>query len=162
MLLQEALWSLFLTGWEMGDKIQILHLRNQNPSLQKGMPLRREKNLKGRFAEQTTMTPRKREREPNHISQTCNSVAWLLIQTDELSSIERCESWATLVVSDSLGPCGLQPTILLSPWDSPGKSTAVDCHALLQGIFPTQGLNQHLLCLFLWQVGSLPLAPPMY
>ena len=25
--------------------------------------------------------------------------------------------------------------------DSPGKSTGLDCHALLQGIFPTQGLN---------------------
>ena len=25
--------------------------------------------------------------------------------------------------------------------DSPGKNTAVGCHALLQGIFPTQGLN---------------------
>ena len=24
--------------------------------------------------------------------------------------------------------------------DSPGKNTRVDCHALLQGIFPTQGL----------------------
>ena len=23
----------------------------------------------------------------------------------------------------------------------------MDCHALLQGIFPTQGLNLHLLCL---------------
>ena len=31
---------------------------------------------------------------------------------------------------------------------------------LLQGIFPTQGLNPHLLHLLLWQVGSLPLAPP--
>ena len=29
--------------------------------------------------------------------------------------------------------------------DSPGKYTAVGCHALLQGIFPTQGLNQGLL-----------------
>ena len=29
-----------------------------------------------------------------------------------------------------------------------------------QGIFPTQGLNPHLLCLLHWQVGSLPLAPP--
>ena len=29
--------------------------------------------------------------------------------------------------------------------DSPGKNTGVDCHALLQGIFPTQGLNQSLL-----------------
>ena len=26
--------------------------------------------------------------------------------------------------------------------DSPGKNTGVDCHALLQGIFPTQGSNQ--------------------
>ena len=29
--------------------------------------------------------------------------------------------------------------------DSPGKSTRVGCHALLQGIFPTQGLNPGLL-----------------
>ena len=28
---------------------------------------------------------------------------------------------------------------LLYPWDSPGKNTGVSCHALLQGIFPTQG-----------------------
>jgi len=25
--------------------------------------------------------------------------------------------------------------------DSPGKNNGVGCHALLQGIFPTQGLN---------------------
>ena len=36
----------------------------------------------------------------------------------------------------------------------------VGCHALLQGIFPTQGLNVHLLCLLQWQVDSLPLAHP--
>ena len=30
------------------------------------------------------------------------------------------------------------------PWDSPGKNTGVGCHALLQGIFPTQGSNPHL------------------
>ena len=29
--------------------------------------------------------------------------------------------------------------------DSPGKNTGVGCHALLQGIFPTQGLNPSLL-----------------
>ena len=32
--------------------------------------------------------------------------------------------------------------------------------ALLQGIFPTQGSSLYLLVLLLWQVGSLPLAPP--
>ena len=29
--------------------------------------------------------------------------------------------------------------------DSPGKNTGVSCHALLQGIFPTEGLNPDLL-----------------
>ena len=38
-----------------------------------------------------------------------------------------------------------------------GKNTGVGCHALLQGIFPTQGLNLHLLH---WKVDSLPTEPP--
>ena len=37
------------------------------------------------------------------------------------------------------------------------KNTGVDCHALFQGIFPTQGLNLRLLCLLHWQSDSLPL-----
>ena len=36
------------------------------------------------------------------------------------------------------------PPGLLCPWDSPGKDSGVGCHALLQGIFPTQGLTLHL------------------
>ena len=36
----------------------------------------------------------------------------------------------------------------------------VGCCVLLQGIFLTQGLNSHLLCLLYWQADSLPLAPP--
>ena len=47
----------------------------------------------------------------------------------------------SLSVSDSLWPRGLQPTRLLHPWDSPGKITGV---GILQGIFPTQGLNPSL------------------
>ena len=43
--------------------------------------------------------------------------------------------------------------------DSPGKNTGVGCHALLQGIFPIQGSNPHLLRLLDWQTGSLPPAP---
>ena len=38
-------------------------------------------------------------------------------------------------------------------------NTVVGCHALFQGIFPSQGVNSHLLCLLPWQVGSLPLMP---
>ena len=43
------------------------------------------------------------------------------------------------VVSDSLQPHGIY-----SPRNSPGQNTGVDSHALLQGIFPTQGSNPHL------------------
>ena len=34
---------------------------------------------------------------------------------------------------------------LFCPRNFPGKNTGVGCHFLLQGIFPTQGLNPHLL-----------------
>ena len=39
--------------------------------------------------------------------------------------------WSRSVVSDPQGPHGLQPTRLLHPWDSPGKSTGMGCHCLL-------------------------------
>ena len=41
------------------------------------------------------------------------------------------------------------------PWDFPGKNTEVNCHFLLQGIFPIQRLNPSLLH---WQADSLPLS----
>ena len=44
-----------------------------------------------------------------------------------------------------LWPHGLWPARLLCPRDSPGKNTGVGCHALPQGIFPTQGSNLGLL-----------------
>ena len=49
------------------------------------------------------------------------------------------------LVPDSLRPPGPQPARLLCPWDSPGRNPGVGCHALLQGIFPTQELKPHLL-----------------
>ena len=33
--------------------------------------------------------------------------------------------------------CGLP--VFLCTWNSPGRNTGMGCHALLQGIFPTQG-----------------------
>ena len=56
---------------------------------------------------------------------------------------------------------------LCDPMDhgSPGSPAhgvlqARDCHALLQGIVPTEGSNTRLWCLLHWQVDSLPLVPP--
>ena len=47
-------------------------------------------------------------------------------------------------MSNSLQPHGLQLTRLLSPWRFSRQEYGVCCHAVLQGIFPTQGLNLHL------------------
>ena len=43
------------------------------------------------------------------------------------------------VASNSLCSHGMEPARLLCPWNSPGKSSGVGCHSLLQGIFLTQG-----------------------
>ena len=50
------------------------------------------------------------------------------------------ESESHLVMSDSLQPHGLY-----SLWNSPSQNTRVGSCSLLQGIFPTQGLNPGLL-----------------
>ena len=55
------------------------------------------------------------------------------------------ESVSHSVISSSLQLHGLYPTRLLCQWDSPGKNTGAGSHALLQGIFPTQGSNLGLL-----------------
>ena len=61
-----------------------------------------------------------------------------------LSCLGPARMLSNLLVSSSLWLCGLQPTRLPCLWNSPGKNTEVGCCALLQGIFPTQGLNSHL------------------
>ena len=49
------------------------------------------------------------------------------------------ENESCLVVSDCL-----RSHVLYSPWNSPGQNTGVISLSLLQGIFPTQGLNPGL------------------
>ena len=56
-------------------------------------------------------------------------------------------------------------TKLLYPWDFQGMHTGMGCHFLLQGIFPTQGLNPGLsycrqTLYHLSHQGSLPGLPP--
>ena len=63
-------------------------------------------------------------------------------------------------MSNSLWPHGLLPARLLCQWDFPGKNTGIDCHFLLQGIFPTQGSNPRLLhyrqILYHWATRNAP------
>ena len=59
----------------------------------------------------------------------------------------------TSVVSDSCDPMDCSPPGSSVHGDSPGKNTGTGegCHALLQGIFLTQGPNLLLLCLLHWE-----------
>ena len=65
-----------------------------------------------------------------HIPQT--ACIYLILLLVSLSCLTVCEP-------------GLQPSRLLCPWDSPGKTTGMGCHFPLQGILLTQGLNPGLL-----------------
>ena len=75
-----------------------------------------------------------------------------------IKAVHACS--AASVMSDPLRPHGLKSTRILCPWNSPGKNTGVGCHALLWGVFPTQGLNPGLPCckwiLYVWATKEAP------
>ena len=60
------------------------------------------------------------------------------------------QSWPTLQ------PHGLEPTRLLCLWDSPGKNAGMGCHALLQGIFPSQVSCIVGRCSTIWTTRETP------
>ena len=68
-------------------------------------------------------------------------LAWKIPWTEEPGRLQSMGSqrvghdWATFTFT-FFGPHGLY-----SPWNSPGQDTGVGSLSLLQGIFPTQGLN---------------------
>ena len=57
---------------------------------------------------------------------------------------QKTRAWVLSCV-ELLQPHRLYPARLLSPWIFPGKNTGEGCHFQLQGIFPTQKSNPHLL-----------------
>ena len=80
---------------------------------------------------------------------------YLLYNTVWISAVQQSESAIYIYTYTSAKSLQSYPT-LSDPMDcsptgssvhgaSPGKNTGVGCHALLQGIFPTQGSNWHLL-----------------
>ena len=74
--------------------------------------------------------------------------------------VDLCACMLSLFSRVQLGVTyGLQPTRLLCPWDSPGKSTGVGYHALLQEI--SQSRNWiYISCVSYFAAGSLPIEPP--
>ena len=74
----------------------------------------------------------------------------------QLPNLPMCVSAMSLLLCPTLQPDGLGPARLLCPWESPGQSTGVGCH-VLQGVFPTQASNWHLLRLL--HRGRAPVPP---
>ena len=62
-------------------------------------------------------------------------------------------------MSDSLWPFGLYLTVLLYPWDSPGKNTGVSCHFPLPGDLTDPGIKLESPVSPALQEDSLPAEP---
>ena len=80
----------------------------------------------------------------NRLCETCSCTSvtcmWMFRSEIKHRRIFKTKvSQSCSVMSDSLQPHGLS-----SPWNSPGQNTGVWSLSLLQGIFPTQGLNPGL------------------
>ena len=76
-------------------------------------------------------------------------VTLVLIERAKNTSQRKCLTWCTKVKVAQLCPALWDPMDCSLPGSavhgcSPGKNTGVGCHALLQGIFPIQGLNSGL------------------
>ena len=87
---------------------------------------------------------------PHLLPQSLVSVYWLLWDYlfRHCAYTHTCVMRAVLshsVLFDICDPVDCSPTGSFIHVDSPGKNTEVGCHALLQGIFPTQESNPGLL-----------------
>ena len=84
-------------------------------------------------------------------------LAWRIPWTEEPGGLQSIglQSWTWQKWLNILTYKELQFPKILCSWDFLGKNTLVGCHFFLQGIFPTQESNLHLLN---WRVDSLPLS----
>ena len=115
------------------------------------------------------MTPVSLSSSPSTMSPTSS-----ILSASSLKLFEGgCWMWGcTPVLCGTESLSGIQ--LFATPWtsppgssvhgDSPGKNTGVGCHALLQGIFPTQGSNPGLphchLILYHLKSGTSPTSKP--
>ena len=108
---------------------------------------------------QIYLKKKKKEKENNQLRTALwgESIAWgkrIGMETELLQGLLMEWSESCSVVSNSLWPNGLY-----SPWNSPGQNTGGGSLSLLQGIFPTQGLNPGLLHCRQHTSGVFPFPP---
>ena len=89
-----------------------------------------------------------------HLRNTRNDNFSVLTWVSQLSALIYC---CCLVAKLCPTLCNPMNVAHQASWSSPGKNTRVGYHFLLQGIFPTQRSNLHLLH---WQAASLSLNHP--
>ena len=89
----------------------------------------------------------------SYTMETCSDSLFLLLYVDNITETK------SLCVHESR----VQLFATLMDYSPPGASVhgifqakILDCHLLLQGIFPTQGSNTYILCLLHWHADSLP------
>ena len=70
-------------------------------------------------------------------------------------SVMRCVCAQSLIHVQLFATQELEPPKLLCPWNFLGENTGVGCHSLLQGIFPAQESNLHLLSLLHWEIARV-------
>ena len=81
-----------------------------------------------------------------------NLVSFFLLPLFSLFLYDYSHPSCTILFFKCVCVCAQSVRLLATPWtigssghgDSPGKNPGVGCHALLQGFFPTQGLNPGL------------------
>ena len=99
-------------------------------------------------ATESTNTSECRNADKTGASSLANLNSHSKIKPDGKRSLWR-NGWSEVIAAQPCptlcDPMDCGATRLPRPWDSPGKNTGVACHALLQGIFLTQGMNPVLL-----------------
>ena len=73
-----------------------------------------------------------------------NNILLIICWNDKIWGGGRLLLFSHWVVSNSFATPWTIPHQALCPWDFPGQYIGVGCPSLLQGIFPTQGLNANL------------------
>ena len=112
----------------------------------------------GVFVLVTMLEEECKKAEPGLISHLGRETGKLCLETTVLCARLCCakslQSCPTLCYLRDHSPLGSSVHDILQ------ANIGVDCHALLQGIFPTQGSHLPVSCLLYWQAGSSPLALP--
>ena len=129
-------------------------LPNSWPRLPKGESLILEKNAyKGLLSKQQTIMEWKGQKVMKN-----RLWDWLLVVWSEVQMKDTC----MLSCFHHVQFCDPMHVACQAPLSMglSRQNTGLGCHALLWGIFLTQGSNPHPLCLLHWQVDSLRTEPP--